>query len=143
LANALFEFFSRKLPVSRLQRDLTDSTVLRNIGVAFGHTVVALHNISEGLLTVTPNVDRIVADLNQHWEVVTEGIQTVLRATGDHDAYDKLKRFTREQAGVVTEEGVLNFVRELDVQDETLRQRLASVTPITYGPMLPKTKKNE
>lgn len=127
VAIALFEFFARKLPISRFQRDLTDSTVLRNIGVAFGHTALALHNISKGLEYVTPDVDEIEDDLEKHWEVVTEAIQTALRAKGDDDAYERVKQFTRE---CVAKKGCITA---LDVQRFAEKEGVCqTLTPFTY-----------
>ena len=95
LANAMLRHFSEKLPVSRWQRDLTDSTVMRNLGVAFGHALLAWRSALAGLARIEPDAARIAADLDAHWEVLAEAIQTVLRAHGVAGAYEKLKDFTR------------------------------------------------
>ena len=115
IANSLLEFLARKLPVSRLQRDLTDSTVTRNIGTAFGHTYLAMNNVISGLKSIKANKPRICSDLLDHWEVVTEGVQTMLRSNGHDNAYDLLKNFVRNQVaehGRVTREGLQAFIKE-------------------------------
>ena len=95
MANAILNFFSEKLPISRLQRDLTDSTVLRNVGVPLGHTLIGLLSIQKGLEKLLVNTDKINYDLNQNWAVVAEAIQTILRKEGYPNPYEALKDLTR------------------------------------------------
>lgn len=130
LANALFEHLSAKLPVSRLQRDLTDSTVLRNIGVPMAHTVIALKSLIKGLDKVLINKDAIDADLEQNWAVVAEAIQTVLRKEGYPNPYEALKALTRTNS-VVNAQTISDFVDQLDISAD-LKNRLKSITPFNY-----------
>ena len=130
LANSLLEFFSRKLPVSRLQRDLTDSTVLRNVGVIFGHIFVAFDNILNGLNKIDINLEKINEDLKNNFVVVTEGIQTLLRRYGYEDAYEKLKDFSRKNK-VVTEFEIKNFVEKLKI-DKFIKEKLMKIDVIDY-----------
>jgi adenylosuccinate lyase len=129
LANAMLRHFSEKLPVSRWQRDLTDSTVMRNLGVAFGHALLAWRSTLAGLDRVEPDAGRIGEDLDSHWEVLAEAIQTALRAHGVPSAYEKLKDFTRGR-GVGAAE-LRDFVATLGLPDEA-RRRLESLTPASY-----------
>jgi adenylosuccinate lyase len=130
IANALFEFFSAKLPVSRLQRDLTDSTVLRNVGVPVAHTLIAITSIQKGLNKLLLNESAIQQDLHQHAVVVSEGIQTILRSIGYPNPYEKLKELTRTNESL-TMDNIREFIMKLDVSDE-VKQRLLSVTPENY-----------
>ena len=123
LAVSLFEFFSRKLPISRLQRDLTDSTVTRNIGVAFGHLAVAYANIVKGLAKVEPNLEKISQDLDDNVIVLTEGIQTIMRKYGDENAYEKLKSLSRNNEGI-TMSGLRHFIQDLDVPEAAKREMM-------------------
>ena len=100
LANSLLEFFSRKLPISRLQRDLTDSTVLRNIGTIFGHIELAFNNINKGLNKLLINDSKIKEDLNNNYAIITEGIQVLLKKVGCYDAYEQLKKISRKNNGI-------------------------------------------
>ncbi len=129
LANAMLRHFSDKLPVSRGQRDLTDSTVMRNLGVAFAHSTLAWRSALAGLARIEPDVARIAADLDAHWEVLAEAIQTVMRANGVAGAYEKLKEFTRGR-GVGAAE-LQSFVASLGLPDEA-RSRLEKLTPSSY-----------
>jgi adenylosuccinate lyase len=129
LANALLRHLSEKLPVSRWQRDLTDSTVLRNLGVALGHAVLAYRSLSLGLSKLELNQEALEADLNQAWEVLAEPIQTVMRRYGVPQAYEKLKDVTRGRS--VTPEALHALVRELDIPDAE-KQRLLALTPAGY-----------
>ena len=129
LANAMLRHFSEKLPVSRWQRDLTDSTVMRNLGVAFAHSTLAWRSTLAGLSRVEPDAARIAADLDAHWEVLAEAIQTALRAHGVAGGYEKLKDFTRGR-GVGAAE-LRAFVATLDLPDDTKR-RLEALTPASY-----------
>lgn len=129
VANALLEMMSRKLPISRLQRDLSDSTVLRTLGVAFGHSLIAYDRTLRGLGKLQPNVDRIAADLEAHPEVLAEAIQTILRRENYPEPYEALKQLTRGQA--LTLDGIRQFVENLDISDDAKQQMLA-LTPATY-----------
>jgi adenylosuccinate lyase len=133
LANAMFGFFADKLPVSRLQRDLTDSTVLRNIGVPFGHTVIALFSIEKGLSKLVLNADKLHADLEKNWIVVAEGIQTILRREAYPQPYEALKELTRGKTQV-TQQDIHAFIDELQVSD-SLKIELKAITPHNYTGM--------
>lgn len=129
LAIALLTHYGQKLPISRLQRDLSDSTVRRTFGVAFGHTLLAWNNITRGMSRVDADEERIKRDLNEHWEVVSEGAQTILRAAGRSDAYESLMSQTRGR--VLTEADFKSWVEALDIDEET-RERLRSLSPESY-----------
>jgi adenylosuccinate lyase len=128
-ANAVLEFFGRKLPISRLQRDLSDSTVLRNVGVAFGHSLFAYKRLLKGLSKIAPNRERLRADLADHPEVLAEAIQTVLRAEGYAEAYEAVKAISRGRK--VTFEDLQQFIRELPLKQD-VKERLLDLTPETY-----------
>jgi len=130
LANALFEHFAAKLPVSRLQRDLTDSTVLRNIGISLAHTIVGYKSLMLGLDKIVLNETAIKTDLENNWVVVAEGIQTILRREGYPDPYEALKTITRTNEKI-TKEDIVNFIEKLDV-DERVKKELKSLTPYNY-----------
>ncbi|MBI4938741.1 MAG: adenylosuccinate lyase [Nitrosomonadales bacterium] len=130
LANALLRHLSEKLPVSRWQRDLTDSTVLRNMGVALGYALLAYDSCLKGLNKLEANPQRLAEDLNNSWEVLAEPIQTVMRRYGVADAYDKLKELTRGKGGI-NRDSLHAFVRSLDIP-EPEKQRLLQLTPETY-----------
>ncbi len=129
LANALFAHFIQKLAVSRLQRDLSDSTVKRSFGTALAHSELAYKSCLKGLKKITANETKLKSELNQHWEVVTEGIQTILRTAGDQNAYEKVKTFSQGQ--LVTAESVALFIEGLEV-DDSVKQKLSQLTPETY-----------
>ena len=129
-ANAIFDHLSMKLPVSRLQRDLTDSTVLRNIGVPVGHTVIAFNSLLKGLNKLIVNVDKINSDLENNWAVVAEAIQTILRREGFHKPYEALHDLTRINQKI-TKESVLNFIDNLDISD-SVKTELKGITPFNY-----------
>jgi adenylosuccinate lyase len=129
LANALLRHLSEKLPISRWQRDLTDSTVLRNLGVAFGHSVLAYRSLGLGLSKLELNQEALRADLDQAWEVLAEPIQTVMRRYGVPNAYERLKDITRGRT--VTAEALHALIRQLDIP-EPERQRLLAMTPASY-----------
>jgi len=129
LANALFEHFSAKLPISRWQRDLTDSTVLRALGTAFGHTQVALDSLAKGLGKLEVNPRRLDADLDAAWEVLAEAVQTVMRRHGLPNPYEQLKALTRGQG--ITAESMRAFVETLDLPAAD-KQRLRELTPAGY-----------
>lgn len=129
-ANAIFEFLAAKLPVSRLQRDLTDSTVLRNIGVPIAHTYIAIRSISKGMNKIELNQTAINHDLDQNWAIVAEGIQTILRKEGYPNPYEALKDLTRKNEKV-TQQSISEFIDRLHISDD-LKKRLKSITPFTY-----------
>jgi adenylosuccinate lyase len=129
IANALLRHFSDKLPVSRWQRDLTDSTVLRNLGVASAHTLIAWRALQKGLGKLAPDGARMARDLDGAWEVLGEAIQTVLRAAGVSNGYELLKDFTRGQR--VNQESLRRFVDTLPLAPAE-RARLAELTPAAY-----------
>lgn len=130
IANALFEHFSAKLPISRLQRDLTDSTVLRNIGVPIGHTLIACKSIVKGLDKVLLNEKAIHADLEANWAVVAEAIQTVLRREGYPEPYEALKGLTRTNE-TINASTISEFIQTLNVSD-AIKVELARITPFNY-----------
>ncbi|MEJ5996327.1 adenylosuccinate lyase [Pedobacter sp. Du54] len=130
LANALFEFFAAKLPISRLQRDLTDSTVLRNIGVPMAHTLIAISSTLKGLNKIILNKEAIEADLENNWAVVAEAIQTVLRREAYPNPYEALKALTRTNTKI-TALTMAAFIDELDVND-TIKAELKQITPFNY-----------
>jgi len=129
LANALLGHFAEKLPISRWQRDLTDSTVLRALGTAFGHTLVALESLQKGLGKLTVNADRLAADLDASWEVLAEAVQTVMRRYGLPEPYEQLKALTRGQG--ITKESMRTFITGLDLPADA-KQRLLDLTPGGY-----------
>jgi len=129
LANALLAHYAQKLPVSRLQRDLSDSTVRRTFGVALGHTLLAFVNLARGLGRVEANEETMRADLQAHWEVIAEGAQTILRAAGVSDAYDVLKSLTRGKD--ITASEFAAWIDTLSV-DESVKARLRALSPLTY-----------
>ena len=129
IANALFEHFSAKLPISRWQRDLTDSTVLRAVGTAFGHSQVALDSLAKGLGKLTVNPERLNADLDAAWEVLAEAVQTVMRRHGLPNPYEQLKALTRGQG--ITAESMKAFVESLDLPEDA-KQNLRELTPGGY-----------
>ncbi len=130
LANAILEHLSHKLPVSRLQRDLTDSTVSRNIGVPIAHTLISLASIEKGLGKLLLNEQALYRDLENNWAVVAEAIQTILRSVGYPNPYEALKQLTRTNEKV-TAQTISDFVDTLEVSDE-VRQRLKALTPHNY-----------
>ena len=130
IANAIFVHLAQKLPVSRLQRDLTDSTVLRNIGVPIGHTVIALHSTLKGLGKLLLNEEAIQADLQNNWAVVAEAIQTILRREGYPNPYETLKALTRTGAAI-SPESIASFIETLDVS-EAVKAELRQITPANY-----------
>lgn len=130
LANSIFEFLSSKLPISRLQRDLTDSTVSRNIGVPIAHTLIALKSLEKGLNKIVLNREVIENDLAENWAVVAEGIQTILRREGYPNAYEVLKELTRVSQKI-TSESIQKFIDQLNVSD-LVKEELRKITPFTY-----------
>lgn len=130
IANAMFEFFAAKLPVSRLQRDLTDSTVLRNIGLPVAHTQIAFASILKGIEKLLIHPEKIRHDLEMNYAVVAEAIQTILRREGYPNPYEKLKELTRTNTGI-TADSIRAFIDNLDVS-ENIKQELHSITPYNY-----------
>ncbi len=130
LANASLEFMSAKLPISRLQRDLTDSTVLRNVGVPFAHTMIATQSILKGLSKLLLNEKAIYRDLDNTWAVVAEGIQTILRREAYPSPYEALKALTRTNEGI-TEKSIRDFIETLDVS-QSVKEELKRITPRNY-----------
>ncbi len=130
IANAILSHLSQKLPVSRLQRDLTDSTVLRNIGVPMGHSLIAVASTLKGLRKLLLNVDAINRDLDNTWAVCAEGIQTVLRREAYPNPYEALKALTRTN-NTINEQSIKDFIEQLDVE-ERVKAELRAITPHTY-----------
>lgn len=130
IANALFEHLSAKLPISRLQRDLTDSTVLRNVGVPFGHTMIALQSTLKGLEKLVINTSKINEDLENNWAVVAEAIQTILRRDGYPNPYEALKGLTRTN-NKINQQTIAQFIDTLEVSKET-KNELLNITPSNY-----------
>ena len=130
MANALYEHLAAKLPLSRLQRDLTDSTVLRNVGVPIAHSIIALQSLLKGLNKLILNREALDRDLEDNWAVVAEGIQTILRREGYPQPYEALKALTRTNAHV-TADTIAAFISTLDVSD-SVKAELQALTPATY-----------
>jgi len=129
LANAMLHHLATKLPISRWQRDLTDSTVLRNLGVGLGYTLLALESALKGINKLEPNYARMDADLDATWEVLGEAVQTVMRRYGLENPYEQLKELTRGQG--ITQESLRTFINELDIPDDA-KQSLLVMTPASY-----------
>ena len=130
IANAIFEHLSAKLPLSRLQRDLTDSTVLRNVGVPFGHTLIGFKSTLKGLNKLLLNKAKFESDLEQNWAVVAEAIQTILRREGYPNPYEALKGLTRTNESI-TQISISNFIDTLDVSN-AIKAELKVITPSNY-----------
>ena len=135
LANSILGHLSNKLPISRMQRDLTDSTTLRNQGIAMGYSYLACKNILKGLKRITVNKPGMKRELNSHWEVLAEAVQTVLRKSGSDNAYEQLKNMT--QGETVTSESIIDFVKLLRIPEED-KKRLSELTPEEYIGIAPK-----
>jgi adenylosuccinate lyase len=129
MANAILQHLASKLPVSRWQRDLTDSTVLRNLGVGFAHSLIAYESTLKGISKLELNAQRISDDLNATWEVLAEPIQTVMRRYAVPDAYEKLKELTRGKG--ITPQALLEFVEALDIPEQA-KAELKKLTPANY-----------
>ena len=129
LANAMLHHLASKLPISRWQRDLTDSTVLRNLGVGLGYTLLALESALKGINKLEPNHARMDADLDATWEVLGEAVQTVMRRYGLKNPYEQLKELTRGQG--ITQESLRTFIEALDIPDHA-KQELLTMTPASY-----------
>lgn len=130
IANALFEHLSSKLPVSRLQRDLTDSTVLRNVGVPFSHTLIAINSTIKGIEKLIVNEDKINEDLNKNWAIIAEAIQTILRREGYPNPYEALKELTRKNTSI-NQEIIHSFIDTLNIDDK-VKNELKEITPSNY-----------
>ena len=134
LANAILGHLARKLPISRMQRDLTDSTAIRNVGAGFAYTLIAVQSTRRGLGRMTPAPDALAADLDANWEVLAEPIQTVMRRHGVPNAYEKLKALTRGHA--ITQADLRAFIQSLDIP-QAAKDRLLALTPATYVGLAP------
>ncbi len=130
ISNAILQFLAQKLPVSRLQRDLTDSTVLRNVGVPFGHTLIAVQSTLKGLRKLILNESKLAEDLEDNWAVVAEAVQTILRRENYPNPYEALKALTRTNSQI-TEATIHEFVKELNVSD-AVKAELMAITPSNY-----------
>jgi adenylosuccinate lyase len=130
IANAIFEHLSAKLPISRLQRDLTDSTVLRNIGVPIGHTLIAFNSTLKGLNKLLLNETKFKEDLENNWAVVAEAIQTILRREGYPNPYEALKGLTRTNERI-NQTSIANFIETLEIP-ESVKQEMRNITPANY-----------
>jgi adenylosuccinate lyase len=135
IANALLNHLATKLPISRMQRDLSDSTALRNQGVALGHSYLALKNVLKGLNRITVNKIQMSKELGDHWEVLAEAIQIILRKSGKQDAYEQLKELTRGQS--INTDTLAKFVSRLKIPEED-KQTLMNLTPSSYIGLAPK-----
>ena len=133
IANAILQFLAAKLPVSRLQRDLTDSTVLRNVGVPLGHGMIAMQSTLKGLRKLILNEEKLNADLDDMWAVVAEAIQTILRREAYPHPYEALKALTRTNKKM-TEEAIHEFINGLNVSD-SVKAELMAITPHNYTGM--------
>ena len=129
LANALFRHFAEKLPISRMQRDLSDSSVLRAQSEAYGHMLVALKSLMRGLTKIEPDAATMRVDLSDRWELLTEAVQTIMRKHGYADAYDQMKQLSRGQK--LTRESLHDFIKSLSISDSD-KQKLLLLTPETY-----------
>jgi adenylosuccinate lyase len=130
IANALLGHFSEKLPISRWQRDLTDSTVIRNIGLGFGYTTLAIESCLKGLNKLEINAKKLSDDLDHTWEVLAEPIQTVMRRYGIENPYEKLKELTRGKDHI-SREVIQTFIQQLEIPKEA-KDKLLQLTPATY-----------
>ena len=130
IANSIFNHLSLKLPVSRLQRDLTDSTVLRNIGVPIAHTVIGINSTIKGLNKLLVNTEKINSDLEKNWIVIAEGIQTILRREGFPKPYEALKKLTRNNLEI-NKKTFTVFIENLEISDE-IKKELKKISPFNY-----------
>jgi adenylosuccinate lyase len=130
MANSIFTFLSSKLPISRLQRDLTDSTVLRNIGVPFAHSIIALKSLVKGTNKLVLNENKINTDLDANWAIIAEAIQTILRREGYPKPYEALKELTRSNTHI-TKESIREFIESLNVNDK-IKEELKKISPNNY-----------
>jgi len=136
MANSLFDHLANKLPISRLQRDLTDSTVLRNIGVPMAHTLIAFRSIEKGLSKLVLNDEAIYNDLDRNWAVVSEAIQTILRRENYPQPYEALKELTRGK-GPIDQKTLHKFIEKLNVTAK-VKKELKAITPHNYTGVQPK-----
>ena len=136
IANPLFEHLSGKLPISRLQRDLTDSTVLRNLGVPFAHLLIALNSLERGLNKIILNAQKMDEDLDNNWAVVAEALQTILRREKYPNPYETLKELTRSNSKI-TRETIHEFVDTLDIE-QRIKDELKGISPKNYTGVYPK-----
>ena len=130
MANAIFDHLAKKLPLSRLQRDLTDSTVLRNIGVPFAHTLISIQSIQKGLSKLQLNASKLHYDLDQNWAVVAEAIQNILRREQYPKPYEALKDLTRGKSAI-TKDDIHQFINNLHVSND-IKKELLGITPHNY-----------
>ena len=130
VANSIFNHLSSKLPVSRLQRDLTDSTVLRNIGVPIAHTVIGINSTIKGIKKLLVNTEKINSDLEMNWIVIAEGIQTILRREGFPKPYEALKELTRNNQEI-NKKTFTVFIEKLEISDE-IKKELKKISPFNY-----------
>jgi adenylosuccinate lyase len=130
MGNAIYEFLSGKLPISRLQRDLTDSTVLRNIGVPFSHNLIAFSSLNKGLGKLVLNEEKLLKDLDNNWAVCAEAIQTILRRESYPNPYEALKDLTRTNS-VINKESLSEFISGLEVSNE-IKEELRQISPFNY-----------
>jgi adenylosuccinate lyase len=130
IANSIFSFMANKLPISRLQRDLTDSTVLRNIGVPFSHTLIAIKSLKKGVNKLVINKEKITEDLNKNWAVIAEAIQTILRREGYPNPYETLKKLTRSNTKI-TSDTINDFIDNLEI-DVVIKDELRKINPSNY-----------
>ena len=130
VANSIFNHLSSKLPVSRLQRDLTDSTVLRNIGVPIAHTVIGINSTIKGINKILVNTEKINSDLEKNWIVIAEGIQTILRREGFPKPYEVLKELTRNNQEI-NKKTFTVFIENLEISDE-IKKELKKISPFNY-----------
>lgn len=130
IANAIFEHLSSKLPISRLQRDLTDSTVLRNVGVPFSHTIIAISSTIKGINKLIVNKAKIDSDLNENWAVIAEAIQTILRREGYPNPYEALKKLTRINSEI-NKKTIHEFIDSLEIENK-IKNELKEISPSNY-----------
>ena len=133
ISNSLNDYFINKLPRSRLQRDLSDSTVLRNIGMSFGYTKIGITSLQNGLQKISPNKEFIFNELDNNWEVLTEAVQTIMRYEGIDDAYEQLKKMSR--GNKLDKNSYIEFVKNLEISTSS-KSKLLNLTPSKYiGPV--------
>jgi len=140
-ANAIFEYLSSKLPISRLQRDLTDSTVLRNLGVPIAHTILSLTSLKKGFGKLIINHQKLHKDLEENWVVISEAIQTILRREGFPKPYEVMKDLTRNGQSI-TQQSMSNFISQLDIEDR-VKEELMNISPFNYIGIIPAKQQND
>jgi adenylosuccinate lyase len=129
IANSLLDFFANKLQKSRMQRDLSDSTVLRNVGLGFGYSALAILSLNKGLSKLSPNKDKLLNELDDNWEVLTEAVQTIMRYEGIPNAYEQLKNLSRGSS--INKKAYIDFVENLQISSES-KAKLLELTPAKY-----------